>query len=126
MLKRMILLMGLIVLGAALRLNAGEAPVMKQESESGITHSFIAFGNETYIVSEKGEVTWKYPRSTRDGLSVRSKTLSRSCFWLPSARSGNPFQGAKVAIEKNKDRRITRSVCLGCLSRCLARVTALV
>ena len=29
----------------------------KQESATGITHSFIAFGNETYIMDETGKIT---------------------------------------------------------------------
>jgi hypothetical protein len=43
-----------------------EAPP-KQESATGITHGFLALGNETYIIDEAGKVTWKYPRGTRDG-----------------------------------------------------------
>jgi hypothetical protein len=39
----------------------------RQESAVGITHSFIAFGAETYRVSGAGEVVWSDPRGTRDG-----------------------------------------------------------
>jgi hypothetical protein len=42
-------------------------PVMKQESESGITHSFAVFGGETYIVMKDGTIPWTYPGVTRDG-----------------------------------------------------------
>lgn len=35
--------------------------------ENGITHSYISFGAATEIISDKGEVLWKYPASTRDG-----------------------------------------------------------
>mgnify|MGYP003123734627 CR=1 FL=1 len=31
------------------------------------THSFIAFGQQTYIVDENGVKTWTYPHATRDG-----------------------------------------------------------
>ncbi len=36
-------------------------------SPEQITHSFLATGNETYILDGKGKVTWRYPHSTRDG-----------------------------------------------------------
>jgi hypothetical protein len=39
----------------------------RQESESGITHSFLATGAETYIASGDGKVVWTYPAGTRDG-----------------------------------------------------------
>jgi hypothetical protein len=32
-----------------------------------ITHSFLATGAETRIVSDDGQMVWQYPRSTRDG-----------------------------------------------------------
>ncbi len=49
-----------------------------------ITHSFLATGNETYILDDAGKVTWRYPQGTRDG-------------WvLPN---GNVL----LAITKNKD-----------------------
>src|SRR5271167_3664705 len=32
-----------------------------------ITHSFLATGNETYILDDAGKVTWRYPQGTRDG-----------------------------------------------------------
>lgn len=58
-----------LLLVSTIALCAEPAPgtAMKQESESGITHSFLVFGGETYIVSKDGTVTWKYPRNTRDG-----------------------------------------------------------
>lgn len=37
-------------------------------------HSFLATGGETRIV-EKGQVTWTYPRSTRDGWVIGDKIL---------------------------------------------------
>jgi len=32
-----------------------------------VTHSFLATGNETFIVDGAGKTTWKYPHSSRDG-----------------------------------------------------------
>src|SRR5690349_8929668 len=36
-------------------------------AETKITHSFLALGGETYIVSDAGKIEWTYPFSTRDG-----------------------------------------------------------
>src|SRR5580698_9898724 len=38
----------------------------KQESETGITHSFLAFG-DTYIISDDGKIIRTYAGNTRDG-----------------------------------------------------------
>jgi len=43
------------------------ATLLQQASESGVTHSFLATGTETFIVSSENRITWTYPRSTRDG-----------------------------------------------------------
>ena len=32
-----------------------------------ITHSFLATGQETYILDDDGKVVWRYPQGTRDG-----------------------------------------------------------
>ena len=37
------------------------------DPQSGITHGFLATGAETYIRDGQGNVTWRYPASTRDG-----------------------------------------------------------
>ena len=39
-------------------------PVLAEEK---ITHSFLATGNETYILDGAGKVVWSYPQSSRDG-----------------------------------------------------------
>jgi hypothetical protein len=39
----------------------------QQESPEKITHSFLVTGGETYIVGNDDQVTWRYPKSTRDG-----------------------------------------------------------
>src|SRR5438552_739333 len=38
-----------------------------QKSETGITHSFLVTGGETYILSDDSKIIWKYPANTRDG-----------------------------------------------------------
>src|SRR4051812_46138385 len=42
-------------------------PQSKQESSSGITHSLLALGGETYILNADGSTAWTYPANTRDG-----------------------------------------------------------
>ena len=32
-----------------------------------VTHSFLATGQETYILDDDGKVVWRYPQGTRDG-----------------------------------------------------------
>jgi hypothetical protein len=39
----------------------------RQESDAGITHSFLALGAETYIAGADGKVLWSYPANARDG-----------------------------------------------------------
>jgi len=48
---------------------AGDSPAQGpvQESQGGITHSFLATGAETYIAGADGKVLWSYPAGTRDG-----------------------------------------------------------
>lgn len=88
-----IIYLSLLILSVSVM--SGEAPAMKQESETGITHSFAAFGNETYIVSKEGAVTWKYPRSTRDGWVMPNENVLMAvskCKDFPS--------GAIVEVDK--------------------------
>jgi hypothetical protein len=51
----------------ALRVAADGPALPAQESATGITHSFLAFGAETYLMGADGKITWKYPGNTRDG-----------------------------------------------------------
>ena len=41
--------------------------VSAADAPAKITHSFLATGGETYILDGDGQVTWSYPKSTRDG-----------------------------------------------------------
>ncbi|MEP6673203.1 MAG: hypothetical protein ABJF10_28900, partial [Chthoniobacter sp.] len=54
------------------------------DSPVGITHSVFVAGVETAILSDQGEVLWKYPAATRDG------------FVLPNGH-------VLLAVSKNKD-----------------------
>ena len=65
-------LIALLAISPAL---AEESKLPLQESESGITHSFIGFGAETYIMSADGKVTWTYPHNTRDGFVLTNGNI---------------------------------------------------
>jgi hypothetical protein len=49
-------------------LATGLLPAAAADEPAGkVTHSFLAAGDETFIVDGAGKVTWKYPQSSRDG-----------------------------------------------------------
>ncbi len=57
-----------LALGTSMSFAAAEPGAgPKQESETGITHSIVAFGGETYIMGTDGKVQRSYPANTRDG-----------------------------------------------------------
>jgi Mala s 1-like protein len=64
---RLALYHSLLVLLIAVQALIARAEGPLQESPTGITHSFLAFGAETYIMGADGKTTWTYPRNTRDG-----------------------------------------------------------
>jgi outer membrane protein assembly factor BamB len=64
-----------------------------------ISHSYIAFGAATEIISEKGEVVWKYPAATRDGYSLPNGNL------LLTLSKNKEYTGGAV-IEVTRDREI--------------------
>lgn len=45
------------------------------DPKGGITHAFLATGGETYIRDGKGQITWRYPRPTRDGWVLPGGTI---------------------------------------------------
>ena len=47
----------------------------RQELATGITHSFIAFGAETYLMGADGKVAWTYPANTRDGFVLTNGNI---------------------------------------------------
>lgn len=51
----------ILALGLAFTLSS------QQESAEKITHSFLVTGAETYIVVADDTISWRYPKSTRDG-----------------------------------------------------------
>lgn len=44
-----------------------ECAAIAVEPKSPIQHSFLACGQETFIVDDNNQVIWRYPRSSRDG-----------------------------------------------------------
>src|SRR5882672_3587687 len=62
----------LLVLGAAIVL---ASILIGVAAEIKITHSFLALGGETYIVSDDGKIEWTYPFSTRDGCVLTNGNL---------------------------------------------------
>ncbi len=72
----------------------------QQQSESGITHSFLATGSETFIVSSEGNVTWTYPRSTRDGWVLPSGNI------LLAVSKGKDYPGGAVVEVDRSGKRL--------------------
>ncbi|MEZ6128800.1 MAG: hypothetical protein R3C59_08970 [Planctomycetaceae bacterium] len=70
-------------------------------SAQGITHSFIAFGQQTYKVDGDGNKTWTYPHSTRDGYSLADGTII-----LTLSKSKLHPGGGVVAISSDGDESV--------------------
>ena len=62
----------LLVLAATIVLSR---TLVDAAAERKITHSFLALGGETYIVSDDGKIEWTYPFSTRDGWVLTNGNL---------------------------------------------------
>lgn len=75
---------------AAVRVQAADPPAAK------ITHSFLALGQETYVVNDAGEVTWRYPHNTRDGWM-----LPDGHALLAVTKSGEFPHGAVVEVTRD-------------------------
>ncbi len=70
-----------------------------QESATGITHSFIAFGAETYIMGSDGKVGWNDPHNTRDGFLLPSGNV------LMAVTKSKEFPGGG-AVEITRDGKV--------------------
>ncbi len=60
-----------------------------------ITHSFLACGNETFLLDSAGKVAWKYPLSSRDGW-----VLSNGNVLLALSKSKDYPGGAAVEVTR--------------------------
>ena len=81
---------------AALIASAEPTTKPAQESASGIRHSFLAFGAETYLMSADGQITWSYPAGTRDGWLLPSGNV------LMAITAGKTYPHG-AAIEATRD-----------------------
>ncbi len=68
-----------------------------QDSENAaqpgpIKHSFIAFGQTTYKVDERGETTWSYPHATRDGFVLDAGSI------VLTLNKGKRYPGGAVVL----------------------------
>jgi hypothetical protein len=68
----------------------------RQESDGGITHSFLALGAETYVAGADGKVRWSYPANTRDGWVLPGGNI------LLAVSKGKDFPGGG-AVELTPD-----------------------
>ena len=66
-----------------------------QQSPTGITHSFLATGGETYIMSGDCKITWRFPGPSRDGWVLPSGEVL-----LAAAKSRDYPNGAILRLDK--------------------------
>jgi hypothetical protein len=64
-----------------------------------IQHGFIAFGSETFISDSKGNITWRYPKATRDGWLLPSGNI------LLALSKSKDYPGG-AAVEINKEGKV--------------------
>src|SRR5258706_14378080 len=67
-----------------------------QQSPAGITHSFLATGGETYIMSGEGKITWRFAGGSRDGWVLPSGDVL-----LAASKSKDYPSGAIVVLDKD-------------------------
>lgn len=72
------------------------AAVHADDPQTGITHGFLATGAATYIRDGKGVVTWRDPRSTRDGWVLPGGNVL-----LALTRSADYPGGGVVEVERS-------------------------
>lgn len=67
MIRQNLLLMSALAMALTTAARAEDDFGSKQESATGITHSFLAFGGETYILDDANKITRVFKGNTRDG-----------------------------------------------------------
>ena len=67
-------------------------------SDAGVSHSFLAFGAHTYILSEEGETVWQFPENTRDGWLLPSGN-----FLLVVTRVRGEHGGRVIEVTRSGD-----------------------
>ena len=83
-----------LLLVSALPASAQKPPA--QQSPTGITHSFLATGGETCIMSGEGKITWRFPGPSRDGW-----VLPNGHVLLAAAKSKDYPRGAILELDKD-------------------------
>jgi len=68
----------------------------QQESSEKITHSFLVAGSQTYVVGSDDQITWTYPKSTREGWA-----LPNGRFLLVLTKSKEHPGGAIVEVDRD-------------------------
>jgi hypothetical protein len=68
-------------------------------AEPPITHSFLACGQETFILDGAGRVTWKYSRSSRDGWVLQNGNV------LLALSKGKEYPGG-AAVEVTREGKL--------------------
>ncbi len=67
--------------------------------DASVTHGYASFGAATEIVSDKGEVLWKYPGGTRDGWVLPNGNL------LLTLSKGGAYPGGGV-VEVTRENKV--------------------
>jgi len=75
------------------------AALVAHAEDPAIKHSYVSFGAATEIVSDNGEVIWKYPAGTRDGWMLPNGNL------LLTLSKNKDFPGGGV-IEVTRDMKV--------------------
>jgi len=88
-----------LFLGACTLLTLPLTLPLARAEEAPITHSYVSFGAATEIISDKGELLWKYPASTRDGWVLPSGNL------LLTLSKNKDYPGGGV-IEVTRDMKV--------------------
>ncbi len=74
-------------------------PGTADEPKVKTTHSFLACGQETFIVNGDGKVTWQYPHSSRDGQVLAGGNV------LLALSKGKDYSGG-AAVEVTREGKI--------------------
>jgi hypothetical protein len=83
----------------AIWLAALVAPAVAEEPNKAISHSFLACGQETFIVDGAGKLIWQYPKSSRDGWVLENGNI------LLAVSKGQEYPGG-AAVEVTRDGKI--------------------
>jgi Mal s 1 allergenic protein-like len=75
------------------------AAIARSDERIDTSHSFLALGAETYILSGDGQITWTYPANTRDGWVLSSGNV------VLAVTKGKQYPGG-AAIQVTREGKI--------------------